>query len=250
MKRFLAKAVIFAFSLTAILAGSEALLTSMTAWRQYEDPRARILWDGAFDGTRLVLLGGSEFASIYVDALSDRLFARLAAYTGQPVFPGALNGARPPDVLAGAVHVSREWPAGTTVLVGLAPTRFVATRAEEPLRGNFAEIYYRRYGIDTTTHGVLHRVREQMHRGLLGPFFATRTRSALANLVDKPRPPAWMRHRSWLEERAGVPKERFEYFERNLIVGAGPRSLEWLNQVQDQLQTAGLRPVFVLTPLN
>ena len=88
-------------------------------------PRARILWDGAFDGTRVVLLGGSEFASIYVDRRPDRLCARLEAYTGQRVFPGALNGARPPDVLAGAVHVSREWPAGTTVFISLAPTRFV-----------------------------------------------------------------------------------------------------------------------------
>ena len=69
MSRFLAKGVVFAFTLTVVLSSSEALLTSTTAWRQYEDPRARILWDGAFDGTRVVLLGGSEFASMYVDAV-------------------------------------------------------------------------------------------------------------------------------------------------------------------------------------
>ena len=146
--------------------------------------------------------------------------------------------------------MSREWPAGTIVLISLAPTRFVALRAEEPRRGNFADTYYRRYGIDTTSEGVLRRLREQMHRGLLGPFFAARTRSALANLVDRPRPPGWMRDRSWLAEWAGVPKERFEYFERNLIVGAGPKSFQWVRDVQRQLETAGLRPVFVLTPLN
>jgi len=249
MRRFLAKAVVFTVSLAAILLGSEALLTSTTAWRQYEDPRTQILWDATFDGSRLVLLGGSEFASMYVDSDSDRLCIRLEAYTGQRVFPGALNGARPPDVLAGAEQISREWPAGTIVFIGLAPTRFVATRAEEPPGGNFADIYFRRYGIDTTTHGLMQHVREQTHR-LFRPFFAIRTRRVLEHLVDRPRPPGWMRRRSWLVERTGVPKARFEYFERNLIMGAGPRSFEWLRDVQQQLETAGIRPVFVLTPLN
>jgi hypothetical protein len=249
MGRFLAKGIFFAVSLAALLLGSEVLLTSMTPWSRYEDPRARILWDGAFDGTRIVLLGGSEFASIYVDSLSDTLWARLEAYTGQRVFPGALNGARPPDVLAAAVHVAREWPDGTTVFIGLAPTRFTVTRAEEPPTGNFAHIYFRRYGIDATNDGVLRRLHGQSYRWLLKPFFADRTRSALANLVDKPHPPGWMRHRVWFQERS-VPQERLDFFERNLVMAAPPRPFDWVRQVKRQLEEAGMRPVFVLTPLN
>jgi hypothetical protein len=250
MRRFAAKGVVFAVSLASILLGSEILVTSMTSWRRYEDPRARILWEGAFDGTRLVLLGGSEFASLYVDSASERLCVRLEAYSGKAVFPGALNGARLPDVLAAAMQVSREWPAGTTVLISLAPTRFVESRAEEPADGNFADVFFRRYGIDTANDGSLHRLRGQIQRWALRPFFADRTRSALANLVNRPSPPAWMRRRSWLEERAGVPKERFEFFERNLVMGGPPRSFESLGRIQHQLETAGMRSVFVLTPLN
>ena len=69
---------------------------------------------------------------------------------GERVFPGALNGARPPDVLAAAMHISREWPRGTTVFISFAPTRFVESLAPEPATGNFADVYFRRYGIDAT----------------------------------------------------------------------------------------------------
>jgi len=69
--------------------GCDTLVTSMTPWRRYQDPRARILWDGAFDGSRLVLLGDSLFCSFYVDSPQETLWARLEARTGQRVFPGA-----------------------------------------------------------------------------------------------------------------------------------------------------------------
>jgi hypothetical protein len=245
----LAKGTLFAVTLAALLSGFEALLTSATPWHRYEDPRARILWDGAFDGTPLVLIGGSEFASIYVDSLSETLWARLETYTGHRVFPGALNGARPPDVLAAAVHVSREWPEGTTVFISLAPTRFAASRVEEPPTGNFAEAYFRLYGVDAVNRSPLRRVHGEINRRLLGPFFASRTRSALANLVDRPQPPGWARNRTWLHEH-DVPKARFELFEGHLELTERRESLAWLGDVTRQLAAGGLRPVFVLTPLN
>jgi hypothetical protein len=249
MGRLLAKGIFFAVSLAALLLGSEALVTSFTPWRRYEDPRARILWDGAFDGTRIVLLGGSEFASPYVDSLSEALWVRIERHTGRRVFPGALNGARSPDIVAGAVHVSREWPEGTTAFISLAPTRFLESRAEERATGNFAEIYFRRYGIDATNGGVLRRFQGQIYARLLRPFFAARTRSALASLVDQPRRPGWMRYRVWYQE-AQIARGRFEFFERHLVIGARPRRFQWVDQIKQQLEAAHMRPVFVLTPLN
>ena len=47
-----------------------------------------------------------------------------------------------------------------------------------------------------------------------------------------------------------MPRERFEYFERNLVVGARPQLVPVGERRQRQLETAGMRPVFVLTPLN
>jgi hypothetical protein len=249
MGRLLAKGIFFAASLAALLLACEVLVTRVTPWRRYEDPRARILWDGAFDGAPIVLLGASEFASIYVDSPSETLWTRLEKYTGQRVFPGALNGARPSDIVAGAVHVSREWPKGTTVFISLVPTRFLESRAKEQATGNFSAIYFRQYGIDVTNGGALRRLQGQIYSRVLSPFFAARTRSALANLVDRPGPPGWMRHRVWYQENQ-VARERFEFFERNLVIGARPRTLEWVDQIRRQLEAADMRPVFVLTPLN
>ena len=249
MGRFLAKGVLFGISLAAILLGSEVLVTSMTPWRRFEDPRERILWDGAFDGTRLVLLGDSVFASLYVNRSVDTLWARLEAHTAQRVFPGALNGARLPDVAAAAVHVAQEWPRGTIVFIGVPPTRFVASRLEEPPTGNFADSFFSRYGIDANDASVSRRFQGLVYRWFVRPFAANRTRSALRNLVDRPRPPRWMRQRSWLTERA-TPRERFELFDQNLVIGAHSRPLGWLERMTYQLEGAGIRPVFVLTPLN
>jgi hypothetical protein len=249
MARFLGKGILFAASLAALMLSLEVFVTSMTPWRRYEDPHARILWDGTFDGAQVVLLGGSEFASIYVDSPSETLWTRLERYTGQRVFPGALNGARPLDVLAAAVHVSREWPGGTTVLVSLPPTRFVVSRAEEPAAGNFAEPFFWQYGIDAADEGGMRRVEGQICRWILKPFFAIRTRSALAKLVDRPGLPGWRRRRVWFQERE-LQKERFEFFESNLVMGAPPRPFDWVGRIKLQLEKAGMRPVFVLTPLN
>jgi hypothetical protein len=248
MVRLLAKGLLFAVTLAGLLIGFEHVLTSRTNWRRYADPRARILWDGTYDGTGIVLLGGSEFASVYSQSPSQTLWSRLEAYTGQRVFPGALNGARVPDVVAATIHVSREWPAGTRVFISLPPTRFVASRAPEPPEGNFASAFLRRYGIDGNNDDRWHRFKGMIYIWLLKPFTGDRTRSALVNLVDRPQPPPWMRHRVWSREQ--VAQTRFENLDRNLIVGASPRPLESLGRIKDELERAGMRSVFVLTPLN
>jgi hypothetical protein len=248
MRQFFVKGVLFAISLAALLLCSEVLVTSTPTWRRYEDPRARILWDGTYDGTRIVLLGDSVFASLYVNSLSETMWARLEAYTGQGVFPGALNGAKPPDILAAALLISQQWPAGTTVFIGVPPTRFVSSRTQEPAMGNFADQYLRQYGIDASDDSIPRRFKGHLYR-LLGPLFAYRTRSALANIIDRPQPPPWMRNRVWVEERV-APRERFQFFERNLEIGAPPRPFAWLDRVRQRLEIAGMRPIFVLTPLN
>jgi hypothetical protein len=246
----LAKACLFAVTLAVLLLTADAFVASTTSWRRYENPRERILWDGQFDGTRTVLIGGSEFASFYVDSLADTLWARLEAYTGDRVFPGALNGARPLDVVAAAVHVSQEWARGTTVFVSLSPTRFVESGVEEAAKGNFSETFFRRYGIDAADSSRLRRLEGAFQARLLSPLSARRTRSALAHMIDHPGPPGWMRNRVWFEDPGGAPRERFELLERNLRLGTRPRSIVWVEQIRQQLEAAGMRPVFVVTPMN
>ena len=107
MARLVAKTLLFAVTLAALLVAIDYAVASWTPWRQHEDPRTRLLWDGQSDGSPVVLLGSSEFASLYVNSLSETLASKLERYSERGVFPGALNGSRPADVHAGAVLVSR-----------------------------------------------------------------------------------------------------------------------------------------------
>jgi hypothetical protein len=247
--RFGAKGAVFLLGLAALLAAIDHLSTSGTQWDRYEDPRARMLWDGNFDGSRIVLLGDSVFASLYVNTLDDALWARLETYTDQRVFPGALNAARPRDVLAATVQVSREWPPGTTVFISVPPTRFLVSRAPEAAGGNFADAFFRRYGIVDARHASLARRMQGFAHGLLAPFLAVRARSAVANLVDRPARPRWMRQRTWSDPGESA-RELFEFFEANLVLGAPSRPFTWLDETRHELEAAGMHPVFVLTPLN
>jgi hypothetical protein len=196
-----------------------------------------------------VLLGDSLFCSFYVDSPEETLWARLEAHTGQRVFPGALNGAKPSDLLASAVHVSREWPMGVTVFIDVSPTRFVVTRVEDPPMGNYPEAFLTQYGIDVDNEGVLRQLQGQLYRWLLNPFLAVRTRSALANMINQSDYRKPFGNYVWSKNRE-FAMARFAVFERNIVLGASPRPLEWLLEMKKQLEDAGMQPVFVLTPLN
>jgi hypothetical protein len=241
--------VLFSAGLAALLLGLDVLVTSMTPWRRYQDPRARILWDGAFDGSPLVLLGDSLFCSFYVDSLEETLWARLEARTGQRVFPGALNGAKPSDLLAAAVHVSREWPMGATVFIDVGPTLFVDNQLEDPPTGNYPNVFLTQYGIDVDNDGVLQQLKGQIYRWLLKPFLAVRTRYALANMVDQNDYRKPFGNFVWSTNRE-FAMARFALFERNVVLGASPRPFGWLLEMKKQLEDAGMKTVFVLTPLN
>jgi hypothetical protein len=235
-----------------LLRGVDILVTSMTPWRSHHDPRARLVWDGEYDGSRLVLLGDSVFCSFYVDSLEDTLWARLEARTGERVFPGALNGATSSDILAAAVHVSREWPTGTTVFIDVAPTQFVVTRLEDPPMGNYPDTFFTQYGIDVENDGVARQLQGQFYQWLK-PFFAVRARSILANMVNQRdyRKPFGDGDFVWLHgSQTQYARARLVLFERNLVLDASPQPLRWLGDVKKQLEDASMHPVFVLTPLN
>ena len=95
---------------------------------------------------------------------------------------------------------------------------------------------------------VLRRIQGQLYSRVLRPFLADRARSALAHLVDRPRQPGWMRHRVWLQE--AVPAGAVRVLRTPPTIGARPRSFEPLDRLRGELEPAGMRAVFVLTPLN
>jgi len=138
---------------------------------------------------------------------------------------------------------------GAIVFIDVGPTRFVVTRVEDPPMGNYPDVFLTQYGIDVDNDKVWRRLQGSLYRWLLKPFLAVRTRSALANMVNRNDYRKPFGNFAWSKDRE-FAMARFAFFERNIVLGASPRPLGWLLEMKKQLEDAGMTPVFVLTPLN
>jgi hypothetical protein len=244
--------------LLAVVA-SDRLLGSLiehdARWRSSQDPRERILWDSDFDGSPVVLIGDSEFSSAYVDSPQETLWARLSALSGEQVFPAALNGANWIDLLMMAKRVAALWPPGTTAFIGIVPARIFVPHVSSPPRS----YYFAELGLLVDYHYAneswLQRVEGRLIFELARRSFLIRNRQWILRYLQScltGRPfNAEHRSRTWNAE--GVfALNTFRALEdslaarwSHLIVPAS-----WAQSLEQVLSERGIRPVFVLLPLN
>lgn len=240
--------------LLVLLAGGDRLVGAAVehtdTWRQgTQNPRQRILWDAKDDGSRVVLIGDSVLASCYVDTPAQTLWARLAARLGERVFPAALDGATPADLLLVARRVASLWPAGTTALVGIHPARIFVDED----RGLLDTPRYEPWLAEGSPIGARLRPFLADHVFLVGRyerlheyFHGTLAPEASYYGVGVNRDRRW-------DEGDGFARWRFDELERLLEAGGAHRlltRLDWIDAMDAELRRGGLRPVFVLTPLN
>jgi hypothetical protein len=234
----------------------------VTRWVSH-DPRKRLLWDPRYDGSSLVLLGDSAFSSHYVNAPEETLWARLAALSGRKVYPGALNGATPADLLMMASAVADRWPAGTVVFVNLVPTRlYQDTRA--PLQpdqryqreldgltssGGGSVAWLKRADIALSetirAHMFLARNRDAMQAFLSGRMMGREPESTQYFQIDASYDRRWNVDGDFALKRYRGFEVTVAYNREKLIV-----PLSWVLGLHATLARADLRPVFVLSPLN
>jgi hypothetical protein len=251
--------------LVALVAGASdyavgILLGGSASWRATQDPRERILWDSA-DHTSVVLIGDSAFCSYYVDSLSGTLWNRLGDRLGTAVFPGALNAAAPRDFLLMAKRVADVWPAGTTVLIDIHPARLFSPQAHAlpppPVYNNRFVRLGRLVDYPDDGAGPLARTERRLQVGLARWSFLARNYEWVTRYLDarlKGGP-------DWKKEPSGSRRwDSGDDFARNLfhLLGAELEAgavrqtvpLGWIDAMHATLCDRGLRPVFVLTPLN
>lgn len=239
-------------ALLALLAAGDRLVAGAVArsaaWqRGTENPRQRILWDRKDDGSRVVIVGDSVLASCYVDTPAQTLWARLQARLGAPVFPASLDGATPADLLLVARRVAARWPAGTIALVGVHPARIFVDDGPVPETSRYeawlddGSPFASRLGPFLADHlflvGRYERLQEYFH-GTLAP-----EASYYGAGVN--------RDRHWKDD--GFARWRFDDLAGVLEAGGAHRlltRLDWIDAMDAALRRGGLRPVFVLTPLN
>jgi hypothetical protein len=236
------------------------LLGGSASWRATQNPRQRILWDSPDDAS-VVLIGDSAFCSYYVDSLSDTLWVRLGDRLGTAVFPGALIAAAPRDFLMMARRVADAWPAGTTVLIDINPARVFAPEARALPPPPVYNIWLDRLGRLAYSPddglGPLARIERRLQVGLAHRSFLARNYEWVAGYLDARLKggPDWRKeHPGNLRWDSGdaYPRRMFDLLGAELEAGAVRQTvpLSWIDAIHATLCDGGLRPVFVLTPLN
>jgi len=254
---FAASLIVCTITLVSVWA-TGALIERWTPWRDFQDPRMELLWDPGPDGSAIVMLGDSAFASYYVDAPGDALWAQLAMRAGVRVFPGALNGATLADLRCAAALVAGRWPPGTVVLLDLHPYRLFSPGTGLVASEHRYEQQFARLGAcPATTRGAMQAIDAAITTLAARHLFLVRGRdwiqTALATRVNGRRffRVGGSRNRTWdADGRFAV--ERLHDFEQVLAGEPGRQGVPetWLDSVVRPLAASGMRIVFVLTPLN
>jgi hypothetical protein len=210
-------------------------------------------------GSRVVLIGDSVFYSYYIDTPDQALWKRLEVSLGVGVFPAALTGASPQDMLAVARRVARTWPAGSIALVGIHPVHLFGPGITEfPPEARPAPRFAPIDGTSGASAGdALNQVEQRLVEAVEAHSFLARSRESIlwyldAQVMRRTRTIASQRRdRRWNTDNGGA-LERFRGLTAALAGGGRARMVpySWVVAIDRVQRASGIRPVFVLTPLN
>ena len=250
-------------ALLLLLAGIDwlagALLARSPDWRHGADPRQRILSDHPNQGSTVVLIGDSVFYSTFIDREDQALWRQLEVRLGTRVMPAALNGASPSDMLAIARRVARLWPAKTIALVGIQPVRLFGPNHPEIVPGGVYAQRFRRLGDGEAPHAGDWRIAldERLAAAVEQRSFLLRNREAILLFVESrlkraQRQVVEQQHDAVWTSDDGSGLARWRNLEGMLARGGGEREVpfSWVTGMNEALRASGIRPLFVLTPLN
>lgn len=200
-------------------------------------------------GSPVVLIGDSVLYSDFIDVPSQSLSNRLEARLKVPVFPAAVTGAGPQEMLSMAARVARLWPAGTVALVGIHPVRIFEDADAGPRA--------RKPGTPKPPPGAIDAFESRLADLVSSRSFLVRDREAILWFLDarlrsgRRSIVAERRDRRW-DADDGSALRRFRELERALADGGSSRRVPftWIEEIGRALGAARIRPVFVLTPLN
>lgn len=257
LRGFIARSLLFCLVALLGLWLPGLVVERFVPWRSYQNPRERILWDSAYDGSRVVLLGDSVFCSYYVNAPERTLWRRLESLSGEKVFPGAMNAPRLLELGLMAKLVAARWPRGTVVFIDLTPTRFISQPLETQKRGihydSLARIVFD--DLSLPPGASLLRLQRRVVFALEHGLFLVRSQELLREAVSRS---LWPRHTYVLSpdrdldwrDLHPLARGRFNDFRDQCLKGDPIASLSPVGVIAGILDRAGMVPVFVLTPLN
>jgi hypothetical protein len=259
--RFAATCLVLLLASAAAIAAAGAFFENATAWRAYQDPRQRILWDFDYDGSPFVLIGDSVFCSGYVDSAGETLWARLAAREQAKVFPAALWGATPSDMVLVAKRVAALWPPGTTAFIDIHPLRLFGPHMTGlPADSAYEDSLPPLTADDALASDPLAWADQRARLALFRQFFVVRNHRWISRyLRDLENGPGGQRYfqdgdkrnRVW-STSSDFALRHFRLIKRTLAEAPHDRDVPfgWIRSLNEALGRRGITAVFVLTPVN
>jgi hypothetical protein len=206
--------------------------------REKYEPRSSLLYRGDLGDYSFAILGDSVFNSRYVDKDSDAIWNKFTSFTGIKCFPGSLYAATLADLVNAAKYLSLKMPRGSTVFIDVLPLKFLGSGNDHSelfgsmLSDRLLEEKYPLYRIYTYLNlDYLKYFSDRIHGE------AEMNRSVYHN-------------RTWNVD--GAPAD-MEHFKNNFVRNYKDALLEDmqpLREIDSVLKEKGLRPVFVVTPIN
>lgn len=221
------------------------------------DPRARILSKSDPSRYRYAMLGDSVFCSFYVDDESQTLWKQIEAGSGEPVLPGALNAARPNDIIRAAIYLGERLKPGTVVFVDAIPGRFWGENSQSnnaklatimgdydystlnmPLSDLYLKLIVNVYAYKASIEDLKIIYRFVQNRHSLDTYKTRYFRDKVFH------------NRIWNRDGA-YASEKFNAFIKSAVyANLGSYDFTKLDRIAEVLEKSQLKPVFVLTPLN
>lgn len=210
------------------------------------DPRKFLFDQEDFSGFKYAIIGDSVFCSFYVDSIKDTIWERFEALTGIQCFPAALNGATIADMVDASDHLSTQLPEGSTVFVGLIPSRFIGKGIVR--HKNYFNDFDQLKKMNEASH--LKWVMLFTIDTVLDNFLLYREPYSLENYLRKKKGTYETGHKVWNIE--GLEKSRYQY--RSIVEFMNKLEshidIVALAQIRDNLAGNNITTVFVLSPIN
>ena len=218
-----------------------------------ENPRQSIFTKKMTYNYRYALLGDSVFCSYYVDNEAQTLWRQIENRTGQRVFPGALDGARPCDLIKIAVYLGEVLTPDTVVFVDAFPgknwedsSQFHKNQLTDligdydynwdkiPLSNAYLYLLVNKYRYKVTIEDLKSIYKYLANKPVnINEYFMT----------------GYYYNRVWNHD-GSFALTRYKQFENISTHKLTSCEFSKLGMIAEVLRRAKLRPVIVLTPLN
>jgi hypothetical protein len=242
LKTFIVKTI-----LMLVLLGLPIYLLGLIPGMQaLSDPRKFLFVQKDFSNFNYAIMGDSVFCSYRVDSIDDTMWKKFEKMTGQQCFPAALNGATIADMVDESKYLATRMSEGSTVFVGLIPSRFVGKGIVRH-RNYFNDFEQLRSNGNASSFKV---ASTKLIDFIFSDFLLYREPYSLEKFLRKKKGTFDIGHVVWSRAKSDHANKHYRIFVENQKRLKTYIDYVALEQILENFNTNSIHVVFVLSGLN